>query len=525
MVKLMTYMRVGLLALCVGLLVTVKFNDSRLRIVNAAETNTAGIHVDHLENVLGTSLDIKVKAANEAQANRAETAALAEFDRENAILSAWTPASEFSRWQKTRGIPVRVSPELFEVLSLFDRWRDRTGGALDASAETAVEVWKKAAEQGRKPTEAELAQAVAEMQRPHWKLDATARTATHLDNAPIALNSFAKSYITGHAADAALKAGAEGVMLNVGGDIVLRGNIADKVAIANPKADAENDPPIDIVQLAGEAIATSGSYRRGVDVGGVHYSHIVDPRTGEAVDRVVSSTVVAADPSEAGALATAFSVMTPARSAALAMRLGGVEYMLMLRDGRRVTSAGWTKLETPRLVETSYVRGAGAAWTMAKAAAPRPASTPLDLLITLEIARVDSPRYRRPYVAVWVRDADNQPVRAISLWSEKPRWLNELHNWYHDYPTVTAYGGDLSPSISSATRPPGKYTLRWDGKDDKGNLVKPGVYEICIEAAREHGGYDFLHQQIKFDGKTPAEFTLGPGQEIASVQLDYGKHE
>jgi len=123
------------------------------------------VHEFHFENVLGTSLDMKVRAGSEADAERAQAAALAEFDRENKILSAWTPDSEFSRWAKTRGTAERVSPELFEVLALFDEWREKTGGALDASAEAAVAVWKKAAAEGRKPTDAELEQAVAEMMR------------------------------------------------------------------------------------------------------------------------------------------------------------------------------------------------------------------------------------------------------------------------------------------------------------------------------------------------------------------------
>jgi thiamine biosynthesis lipoprotein ApbE len=478
-----------------------------------------GIHVFHYENVLGTSLDMKIRAKSDGEAQRAEAAALAEFDRETRILSAWTPDSEFSRWTRTHRTAERVSPQLFEVLALFDAWREKTSGALDASAEAAVEVWKHAAAEGRKPTDAELAGAVAEMQRPHWKLDAAARTATHLDDAPIALNSFAKSYITGHAADAALSSGATGVELNVGGDIVLRGNIANTVAIANPQADAENDPPLDMLRLAGQTIATSGSYRRGVDVGGLHYSHIVDPRTGMAVDHVLSSTVIAADAAEAGALATAFSVMTPKESAQLAARLGGVEYLLMLRDGERVASPGWSRLEMPRIVEASYSLGAARVAKAAKAPAE-----PLDLLITLELAKIDTPRYRRPYVAVWVEDEQKAPVRTISLWSEKPRWLNELRSWYRDYPVGFASGGELSPTISSATRPAGKYTLRWDGKDDKGNLVKQGKYTICIEAAREHGGYDLMHQEINFDGRTAAQFKLPAGNEIAGVQLEYGKH-
>ena len=57
---------------------------------------------------------------------------LAEIDRLDKILSGYDTASEFRRWAATRNEAIRVSPELFEVLALFDTWRERTGGALDA---------------------------------------------------------------------------------------------------------------------------------------------------------------------------------------------------------------------------------------------------------------------------------------------------------------------------------------------------------------------------------------------------------
>ena len=87
------------------------------------------LYVFHYENVLGTSLELKVVATSEAQSEKAEEAALAEIDREAHILSSWDPQSEFSNWFRTKNQPVHVSPELFEVFSLFDKWRGMTGGA------------------------------------------------------------------------------------------------------------------------------------------------------------------------------------------------------------------------------------------------------------------------------------------------------------------------------------------------------------------------------------------------------------
>ena len=104
----------------------------------APTLRTERMHIFQRENVLGTSFELKVLASSAAAAFESESAALAEITRENAILSSWSPDSEFSRWFHTRGQAVPVSPELFEVLSTFDTWRALTKGALDAAAEAVT---------------------------------------------------------------------------------------------------------------------------------------------------------------------------------------------------------------------------------------------------------------------------------------------------------------------------------------------------------------------------------------------------
>ena len=60
------------------------------------DSSTSSLHeplyVFHYENVLGTSLEIKVAASSASQAGRAEQAVLAEIDRESRILSSWDRA-------------------------------------------------------------------------------------------------------------------------------------------------------------------------------------------------------------------------------------------------------------------------------------------------------------------------------------------------------------------------------------------------------------------------------------------------
>jgi thiamine biosynthesis lipoprotein ApbE len=465
------------------------------------------LFVSHYENVLGTSLELKVSASSPAASEKAEAAVLKEIGRLADILSGYDPHSEFSRWMKTAQTPVRVSPELFEVLGLFDQWRIRTDGALDASAEVITKLWKQAAANGRLPSDAELAKAVSRVRQTHWKLDSAAGTATHLSDAPLMLNSFAKSYIIRHAADAGRAFdGVDAIIVNIGGDLVISGNLNETVLISDPKDDAENAEPIDQLQVTNRAVATSGNYRRGELIGGHWYSHIVDPRTGQPAGYILSATVVASNATDAGALATAFNVLSTDESIRLAATVPGAEYLIITAAGDRIASRGWKDLETA-------------------AAPPRPARPPgnFELLINLEVnMQTGANNYKRPYVAVWVEDEDHAPVRAISVWRGETRYLRELKSWYLKYgPT---YGSDpkFDHSITSATRAAGKYSLKWDGIDDQGKPVKPGKYILKIEVAREHGTYQIMRLEIDCDDQ-PKVINLTGNIEISSATLDYRK--
>ncbi len=466
-------------------------------------------YVSHYENVLGTSMELKVSATSQKQASLAEAAALAEIKRLNNILSGYDANSEFSQWMKTFNQPVHISKDLFTVLSLFDQWRMQTNGALDASAEVIGKLWKQSATTGHIPTQQELSNAILQVKQTHWKLDAASQTATHLTNAPLRLNSFAKSYIIQSATNAAMSiAKINGILVNIGGDMVIAGDMNETVQISDPKADAENDAPVDQLLISNKAIATSGNYRRGELINGVWYSHIVDPRTGLPVNEIISATVVAPTATDAGALATAFNILTPTECMALAASVPGAEYLLITKNGERIESTNWKSLELIVPAPSTTNQSTQKDWKN-------------ELLISLELSQQQG-FAKRPFAAVWVEDSNGVPVKTIALWYNKPRWLRDLREWYRDN-SVAYYNNPADyATTTSATRSPGTYTLKWDGKDDKGNVLKPGKYTIYIEVVREHGGYDLLHQEINCN-ETAQKYNLKGNAEIAGVAFDYRK--
>jgi thiamine biosynthesis lipoprotein ApbE len=480
---------------------------------------TAGrIYESHFDNVMGTSLAIRVQARSDAAARDAEAAVLDEIGRLSGILSGYDPDSEFSRWMRSSRVPTKASPELIDVLSGFDEWRTRTSSALDPSVEAASRAWKLAARENRLPTSAELNTALEQMRQRHWVVDRGASTVTRTSDGPVLLNSFTKSYIIDRAARRALNvAGVRGVLIDAGGDIVTRGQWTQTIGVASPLGDADNLAPRERLAIRDAVVATSGGYKRGFDIAGRHYSHVIDPRTGLPAGHVSSATVVSSNAIEAGALATAFCVLTPAESAAIARGLPGVQFALSLEDGRRVESPGWRALQVPERtsrefsspVPTLYAAEQGswnAAW---------------QLTITLQLAPMGG-MARRPYVAVWIEDKDRFPVRTIALWYDgKSRYLPELRAWYRaDRLRSMAEGSQIVDAVTTATRPAGKYTLQWDGKDNAGKPVRTGTYTVCIEASREHGTYQIIRQDVEFSN-TPKHMTLPGGTEINGASLDY----
>jgi thiamine biosynthesis lipoprotein len=481
---------------------------------SAPAIKKSNLYISDYENVLGTSLEIKIAANGKQNAAKAEEAALAEVDRLNKILSGYDASSEFSQWLKSGGKQVKVSAELYELLSLFEQWRIKSHGVLDASAETVGKVWKNAAKQNRLPSSAEIATAVNEVKQQHYVLNEANGTAAHIGNAPLMLNSFAKSYIMDKAANVAMATpGVNGLVINIGGDILVRGIHTEQVQVSNPKADAENDAPIAKVLVNNKTIATSGNYRRGEEINGKWYSHIVDPRTGQPANGIISATVIAANATDAGALATALNVLNPEEGKELVATIPGAEYMLITAEGKQFESKGWKKAELP---ESKAPVKPIAANAKDKLWDPN-----YELAINLELATIEGMRVHRPYVAVWAVDADKKPVRQIALWYNKSKYLDDMRSWYSTYYDIFSAGNSSIKSTTSATRSPGKYTLKWDGKDDKGALVKEGAYTIYIEAAREHGTYQLMKQAITVNKSQHIE--IEGNTEVSAVSLDFRK--
>ncbi len=136
-----------------------------------------------------------------------------------------------------------------------------------------------------------------------------------------------------------------------------------------------------------------------------------------------------------------------------------------------------------------------------------------ELLVSFNYEPSESNRAKRPYIAVWVEDADGNLVDTISLWFDQgakgTKWLDDLSQWYR------ASGGE-DTTMSGATRIAGGYTVAWDGTDQNGDPVAIGEYVLNIESAREHGPTSFTSGSITV-GDTEAILALDDDGELSAA--------
>jgi thiamine biosynthesis lipoprotein len=155
------------------------------------------------------------------------------------------------------------------------------------------------------------------------------------------LNSIAKGFAVDRVSALLAAAGYKNYLVEIGGEVYAAGVRADgknwRVGINRPKQDAAINEVYKAISLADRALATSGDYRNFFKIGGVRYSHVIDPRTGYPVSNgVVSVSIIAGNCTLADGLATAIMVMGPEKGIQLVNQLNNVECFIVVEnpDGR-----------------------------------------------------------------------------------------------------------------------------------------------------------------------------------------------
>ncbi len=452
-----------------------------------AQAGTWRFHADH---VLGTSLDLAVVAKKPLAAALAIDAARTEIARLDRILSGWRGDSELMTLNASASLP--VSQDLFAVIAACEKMRDITGGAYSARIGRLLEACK------------DTPRLAVRIEAASLRLDAASRTITRPDEVVFAVDGLAKGTIIDRALAAArCVPGVDGVMVDIGGDLACWGAAPDgahwRIGVVDAANPADNAPSLSHLLVSDQAVATSGRSARG--------QLTISPLTGARLNHIAYATAIADSAADADALATAFSVLPPRESLALADSLPNVAARIVTKDGETFTSERWPC--------------AGVVAQAPRAIAQGPAGWPagFGLNVEYEVPRVSAGTYHNPYVAMWITDENRTLIRTLLVLGTETRWREENYIYWRRFGRNDA---KLVDSVSRPTRAPGQYSIIWNGLDDAGKKVPQGKYILSIEASREKGGHTVQSLELTL-GADGAVVESKPDGEIGRVRASYGR--
>lgn len=304
---------------------------------------------------MGVEFRLVFYAADQAAANAAAAAAFQRIEELNQKLSDYLLDSELSRL--CRSAPhaefQNVSNDLYAVLHESLVWARRSEGAFDPTVGPIVRLWRRARRQRELPPPDALAAARARVGFDAVELrgDPPGVRLTR-DGVQLDLGGVAKGYAIDAALSLLAERGFPRALVDGGGDVAV-GEAppdADGWVVSVAPLDAADATASRRLLLRHSAVAASGDAWQFLEVGGVRYSHIVDPHTGLGLTERIRATVVAPICTIADAAATTVSVLGVEAGLRLITEMQGCEALLVAAEGDRIVqreTAGFAAFEAP----------------------------------------------------------------------------------------------------------------------------------------------------------------------------------
>ena len=255
------------------------------------------------------------------------------FEEINRVYNRWNPKSELSQLNLApAGIPVPVSPKLYQFLEWTHDIVDLTEQRFDPTVEPLKQLWKEYGEQGLRPPEDEL---IAMKDVVGW--DKIRLLSGHVvkehENTRLDLDGICKGYAVDLIVERLVANGHPNVFVDWGGEIRSAGQHPSgrpwKIFITR-LGDTNPENAIATVQLHNTAIATSGDYHQTWVVPSEENDslekvcHIIDPETLDPLspseESITSASIQAPNCLTADAIATAAMMFSDLREAAAWMQ-------------------------------------------------------------------------------------------------------------------------------------------------------------------------------------------------------------
>jgi thiamine biosynthesis lipoprotein len=291
---------------------------------------------------MGTLFTVTMFALDEAGASNAAKAAFARIDALEDIMSDYQADSELMRLcDEPVGKPVPVSQDLFDVLQRSQQISRASDGAFDVTIGPYVRLWRFARKRKVLATQTEMSAAASQVGYKKLKLDSRSRSVTLLvPNMRLDLGGIAKGYAADEALGLLKGRGITRALVAASGDIAIGdpppGESAWKIGVT--AIDATTNGVHRKMLLRNCGISTSGDTEQSIEINGVRYSHILNPRTGLGLTNRIQATVIAPDATTSDAVATTVCVLGPKRGLGLIESMPGSAVLILTKENDQLCS-------------------------------------------------------------------------------------------------------------------------------------------------------------------------------------------
>jgi thiamine biosynthesis lipoprotein len=206
--------------------------------------------------------------------------------------------------------PVEVSPNLYRLCVLCDELHRQSNGRFDASLGALTELWRMARKRNRLPRPAAIERALL---KSGWsrcvKLQDENRLQILVAGCKLDFGGIAKGFAADEGLAVLARHDIRAALVDAGGDIACGEAPPGELGwIVEIQPSRYSEIPIQLcVQKSG--VASSGDAEQRLLKNGIRYSHILDPKTGQALTDSASVTVIAPNATRADAWASAISAM------------------------------------------------------------------------------------------------------------------------------------------------------------------------------------------------------------------------
>ncbi|MFL5742898.1 MAG: FAD:protein FMN transferase [Flavisolibacter sp.] len=263
--------------------------------------------------LMGNRFELSVVNDDESSAQLFIDQAIAEIQRIEDLLTTFKETSQTNQINLNAGItPVRVEPEVFDLIQRSLRISQLTQGAFDISyGSIDKRFWNFDTKMTSLPDPQLALQSVRLINYRNIILDEKDCTVFLKEKGmSIGFGGIGKGYAADRARSFLQGKGINSGVVNAAGDLVTWGSQPNGkpwiVGIADPN---QKQHPFSQLEVSNMAVATSGDYEKFAIINGKRYSHTIDPKTGFPVSGISSVTIICPTAELADALATPVMVM------------------------------------------------------------------------------------------------------------------------------------------------------------------------------------------------------------------------